>query len=482
MDIPQKITREHLPMLWSYAREQKALVNKSKRRHHLCAKMGHIAFHIGLAFLGALFSYVLANTAEPMRLKPWYHNLTETINQFVVSISKGQDYIMLLLCLGLAVVALLLFPFIVTLIAKIFSFGISGSSYLSRPNGVKSAKEEAKKLLEEVERIKKYDSYDSWDDYYPMNEVGDLIKVNTYNAIPALTFALSSWFCFLAGIKTSAGQYAGGLLLALLVSFALLLVIVPLWKLSSIINATLYRGCSSADCYSIKTRLNDFIAECEKEEKARKERLAREREAEEAKRQAEKQNKAAELYAQATQGEEIDMELMKQAADLGNPSACKEYGKMLFMETNSDLFTKSEKEDKCELAASYLEVAATQDVEAEFLWLSCRIQYEINDIHEWMEMLKRVRAIKASGELHASFGDSINSMIQLLVQTIDRIAEKQHTASAPKSKKGRFRCRYFNAGICNEKSNGYFIYKCTDPVGQCCSAALLNKWTVYDEY
>lgn len=478
MDIPQKISSEHLPMLWSYAREQRAIVNRSKRRNRVCARMGHIAFHIGLACLSVLFSYALANGAEPASLRPWYHKLAETVKQFLSSIAGDNEVITLLLFAGFAAVALLLFPFIVTLITKICSAGIRGISYVSRPNGVKSVKQEAATLLEKIEEIDKYDSYDSWDDYYPMNEVGDLIEVNSYNVIPWLTFALPGYFTFLAGVETTTVQYVGGLLLSLLCSFILLLVIVPLWKLSSIISANLYKGCSGARHYEVKTRLKEFIKECEKEEeKKRQAKLARDRE-EAAKKQAEKMEKAAQLYEQAIQGDETNMELLIQAADMGNPSACKEYGKILFLETTSDLYTKIEKENKCELAAIYLEQVKNQDVEAELLWLACRIRYESNDVDEWEEILDRIRAIKASGEISEVFTDSINLMIQLLVQTIDGMEAKQQTSQP---RRGRFYCRFYNAGICNHQSNEYFIYKCTDPVNQSCSYAMLNNGIAYEE-
>ena len=164
---------------------------------------------------------------------------------------------------------------------------------------------------------------------------------------------------------------------------------------------------------------------------------------------------------------------------MGDPSACKEYGKILFLESTSDLLLKAEQEHKCELAARYLEQVKDLDVENELLWFACRIRYESNNAGEWKKVLNRVRTIKASGKVPEYLADPIDSMIQLLVQTIDGMEAKQQTTQP---KKGRFYCRFYNAGICNHQSNEYFIYKCTDPVNQSCNYALLNNGIAYEEY
>lgn len=194
--------------------------------------------------------------------------------------------------------------------------------------------------------------------------------------------------------------------------------------------------------------------------------------AEQARIAAEQAEKAAELYAQATQGEETNLKLLEEAADMGDPSACKEYGKMLYLETDSNLYTRSEKERKCMEAAIYLEKAKDQDIEAEFLWIACRVTYERHDVDGWKEILNRIRNIKKSGKISGDHAGSLDLMIQLLVETVDNTEAKQQAAQLNPS---RSYCRYYNAGICNHQSTAYYIHKCNNPENQTCTHALLNN-------
>ena len=262
-------------------------MNKIKRRNRLCATMGHIAFHIGLATLGAIFSYVMTFIAEHENLKTWYYELVEAIKHTILSITGDNMVVQVLLLPAFAAVVLLLIPFIVTLIAKIGSALMKGRSSINRPNGIHSEKQEAELLLKEIEAIEKYDSYDAWDDYYPINAVDVMFfDFNTFNFIPWLTFSLSSFLCFLVGVETVTGEYIGCILFSLLISFILLLIVVPLWKLSSIINATLYKGRSGVSYIigNYKKEIKEFIHDCEiAEEQQRKEaEIAKEKENKEA--------------------------------------------------------------------------------------------------------------------------------------------------------------------------------------------------------
>lgn len=195
--------------------------------------------------------------------------------------------------------------------------------------------------------------------------------------------------------------------------------------------------------------------------------------------------KGAELYEQAMTGEEPDLELLEAAADLNHPAACKAYGEHLMKDANSGMYTADEKEGILRDAVDYLWVAAEDgDLEAEFMRISCRIQYESNTLTGWREMLARVRAIKKSGKLPEMWDETCEEIMKALVEIIDRMAAKEASKPKPKEPKvKRCYCAYENCGVCTYYSTGSYLGHCdylNDP-GQC-SAALLNKALRFEFY
>jgi len=195
--------------------------------------------------------------------------------------------------------------------------------------------------------------------------------------------------------------------------------------------------------------------------------------------------KAEELYAQATAGEEPDMELMEQAADLDHPAACKAMGLHFMEDAQDDTYTAKEKESSLRLAADYLSVAAEEgDVEAQFLEIACRVQYESNSLTGWKEMLIRVRSIKKSKKLPEQWNETCEEVLKALIAAVDKLdarAEEKAAQKEPQVK--RKYCAYENCGVCTFYSTGSYLAHCDymgDP-GQC-SAALMNNGLRFEFY
>lgn len=144
--------------------------------------------------------------------------------------------------------------------------------------------------------------------------------------------------------------------------------------------------------------------------------------------------KAAELYAQATSGDVVDKELLKQAADLGDESACFDLGKELYLEFVSDEYTQEEKLEKSLEAEKYLKVFEnSSNVEAKFLYYSIfvmgtifdydRFRRSVDDISKWKKALAELRNIKKSGELTDTLSEPLDHVIKKAVEAIDSIEE-----------------------------------------------------------
>lgn len=188
--------------------------------------------------------------------------------------------------------------------------------------------------------------------------------------------------------------------------------------------------------------------------------------------------KAEELYAQAMAGDEPDMDLMEQAADLDHPAACKAMGLHLINDANDETYTARERESTLRTAADYLYVAAEDgDVEAEFLRITCRIRYESNSKAGWKEMLDRVRKIKKSKKLPEQWHETCEEVLKALVAAVDKLDARAEEASVNKEPQVKRKyCAYENCGVCTFYSTGSYLAHCDymrDP-GQC-SAALMNN-------
>ena len=485
MNIPEKISSKDFPEIWSFISEKDRKASTIEKWSSFIAKIGHIAFHIGLVTLSILFSYVMVKIDDKLTMRGWFRGCYDNLFALFPAEIDPTIYI-----LGAPVVALLLVPFISSAIASVCCIFIKVRCYPFQPPTGTPVDRNVSLMLKQIKEIEQKSRQKNWDDFYPMNahEFDGLFDINLYNFIPWLCMWVPlSLFVFLGTRTNSPEVYLGAVFLSMLFAFFALLIVVPVWKLSSIINSLFYRSQESVYFGGLEKKLKTFVEEQKQEEEERAERIRRQKEEQERQEQERKRlddlNKAELLYAKATEGEQIDEELLREAAYLGLSAACKEYGKILYMESLSSMLTKSEKESRCKYAAGFLKVAKDEDVEAEFLWLACDIMYGSHDSDGWYSHLKRARVIKASGQLPEIYSDTIDTMIETLVRTVDQAKENEANEERRQAQR-RFRsyCRYYNAGICNHMSDSLHISKCTDPVGQKCLWALQNHAVVYEEY
>ena len=141
------------------------------------------------------------------------------------------------------------------------------------------------------------------------------------------------------------------------------------------------------------------------------------------------------LYQLAIATNPHNNELMKKAAKLGNTYACIYFGKKAFSDIDSTMLTKAEKENNMIVASEYLKKVKDHDVECEFLWLATRIQHESNSATEWQSILNRIRELNNSENLPELYKDSITTIIESLVEVIDRISSTESQNEKQKIRK-----------------------------------------------
>jgi len=134
---------------------------------------------------------------------------------------------------------------------------------------------------------------------------------------------------------------------------------------------------------------------------------------------------AKKLYDQAMAADPIDEAKMEEAAKLEYVPACLYLGKKYFSDLDSNLLTAGEKKYSAKEASKYLEIAAAEDMEAEFLWYSTQVIYDYNTLENWNRILGRLRKIKSSGKLPAHYANAMDLCIQSVVETIDRTKEEE---------------------------------------------------------
>ena len=153
---------------------------------------------------------------------------------------------------------------------------------------------------------------------------------------------------------------------------------------------------------SLKDAFKDYAKACEKlekEEKARQEEEEKRRkEAERLAEEKKRKEQGAVLYAQATAGDEVDEDLLQQAADLGDPQACMIIGKRLMEKGVSDLYTDAEQQEMMKKAASYFR-HTQENAQGLLYWICCRVRYENNTKVQWQGTLKQLRSVKEKGGL-----------------------------------------------------------------------------------
>lgn len=135
--------------------------------------------------------------------------------------------------------------------------------------------------------------------------------------------------------------------------------------------------------------------------------------------------KAAELYKQATSGDTVDKELLKQAAELGHTDANLSLGKELLDKGVSNQYTKTEKTGLIKKAQKHFRIALdNKNIEGEFLYMLCSIICdECEQISNLSVALIRTRTIKEQKLLPKNYEYNIDFLLEKLVEAIDKAEE-----------------------------------------------------------
>lgn len=408
----QKITEQDLFRIQEKISLVRKKIEKKDKRAKLIAIFGHIGFCIGLFLAGTYIFFVMMGDeieAGEVAFPKWYAAIGQTVKGIMPE-SMTDSILDILFMVALALIC----SFAFALLGKIISVFVSGSAcYLSSRNA--PPKNQAEKMLEDIGRLSSYSI--SYDDYYPSSDH----MINRYNFIPWLSFIAS----FVIGIVLlttvhNKEDYVGNVVVIPVLftwPFALL------WRLSAIIDSVFYHGSSGYYLSTEKKQLEDFIAQCDKEEQEKKERIKKQQ-------HAERLKKAEELYQRAIAGEEVDLRLLRRSADMEDPNACLRYGMELLSGLDPSLQTKSEIEKRNQKAASYFKIPANQgNREAEFYWLICRCQYESGDIDHWEDILHKLRQLKANGHVPSHMQGVCDIAIENAVQCINSLESRSYSSN-----------------------------------------------------
>ncbi len=230
------------------------------------------------------------------------------------------------------------------------------------------------------------------------------------------------------------------------------------------------------DCLELEKAL---VAEAEAKEKMR---LKKEAEQERKKAEEEvervRQGKLriaseAEAQFQTLKNLENNKKLVEALADKGSPSACLYFGRILYQKFITEALTKSEKEKLAAQCKSYFKVSAdTGNMEAKYLLLAIRTTTESNKLEAWLQYLNEAREIKKSGKLPEMYHDSLDGLINSLIEVVDRTEKMRKDAKREPVIKRKY-CRFLVAGQC---SHGGYMSSCryiNNPGS--CSTALMEK-------
>ena len=338
----------------------------------------------------------------------------ETINKYCMPIMQALQfgkqpwYIVVALCLG----TIILLPFLVNVIIALLVTLLGREKALTDlPKG------------QTVPMLKRLISYTETAGWFIDNPLEDRRRLTNWIYIIALVaifvYAYIALKMPLDGIVMTAIGFA---LILAIVFWIHRVLFLALEALSNLLWAGKIKG--TADL--IKTIKGDLITEqrLEREEKDRQKKAQEQKIAAQKKKEADAKRKAADdVYAKATATEEYDEELIEKAANMGSPDACLYHGRKLMKKWSSEPLTRAEKADLVKLAAAFLSTAAPHSTEGEFLWILARTQYESNNQEKWTSMLKRVRKIKASGELPEEYEETCDILLESLVDIIDATPE-----------------------------------------------------------
>ncbi len=234
-----------------------------------------------------------------------------------------------------------------------------------------------------------------------------------------------------------------------------------------------------------KMDFEKLCSDIRKEEEAKKKAEAERIRQEEEKRKEQERLRIvseAEAEFQALENPEDNEKLVKKLANKESPSACLYLGRKLYQKFTTQRLTKSEKERLAAECEEYLVIATNAgNIEAEFLLLDIATETESNSYETWVAYLKEARTIKASGKLPEHYHDTMDGLIDTLIEVVDRMEEKRADAIRETNRKPvikREYCRFMVAGQCG---HGGYISPCryiNNPGN--CSIALNEKGLAFE--
>lgn len=132
----------------------------------------------------------------------------------------------------------------------------------------------------------------------------------------------------------------------------------------------------------------------------------------------ERLNKGRCLYEQAKNSEPVDMEVLEQAAELGDPNAIFEIAEYFFKQTDTDLLTNSEKREIERKADMYLKNGDFKKLpDARVLQINRLI--ETSKEVDYYGFLSEVRELKREGEISEKYATMADDIIRTLVRHFD---------------------------------------------------------------
>lgn len=389
------------------------------KRAKLITNMGYIGFCLGqfLAGIYDLYATLMDQAAEGVDLLPgWYASIGQTITEFVPVFPSGDIRAWLLM----AVMALVC-GFAGAFLGKLISVFVSTRNRYVIPEGT-SPQQRAEMLQRYINGYRSiHVGRFGFDDFYPKARN---IMFILYSIFPCLCLIAGE---AIGGISLlSKDFYAGvdGIVGTVIITA---LPVVLLRGLSAIINSIFYIRFSKCDFSHEESQLQDYIAQCEREEQEEKEKIA--------KKKREEQLKQAEIiYQQAIADDPMNEAELKKAADMGHPEACLRYGLVLLSNLDTSAQTNSEIRKINETAAKYFETPAKQgNKEAEFYWLISRCQYESGDEDHWEEILYGLRLLKQNGHVPSHMQGVCDMAIENAVECINDLESRTYSSYSTSS-------------------------------------------------
>ncbi len=434
------------------------------KRSYAAAVRKRIARKICSVFIPVLFAFLLCLSTYFFFLQDDIANskgetfaALETINEFcrpimtLLGFGEKAWYISLLLCLGILMVAPPVLCAVIRLLVTLLSKTPTMTNLPAQPL---PRLRQAKVLLNEKGL------------FTSSTEEKDFGKDTSFS------LGFSCWiYAFFIAVLLLYGSYTSRemadnlilwIVIALVLGVAAYFVALVLCIIPMVICDTL---CTPGDkatrkaMESIETAIvaEENLIEYEEEiaRKAEERRQAAIKKEQEEKAAAQRRKMAEEAYEKATAGEEVDEELMAQAANLGHPEACLWMGVSL-MNRLEEPVTNRERVDIAKQAQPYLKEAAPFHPIANLLYIHAQMLTEDIDVSlsALNESLNEVRRIKNIKDLPEKYIPLCNHMIDKLIEAINLITDPPEEEEEGEEKvetddeKFNRALEYLNSGMC----------------------------------